>query len=201
MRIHAGWHTGRYAEHTLFQHRIMYPSHIYLERTEFYMSHGGEIRVHRRRPAAGGRKSAATHREAPLETLAHRTIGTVDQPDVTCFRRRDEVLFGGRANGDYFVYADDELTEARTLGAGGERATVPVVAVDMRAESYVTVNRERLTLWTRDWELGRPVLEPQADFDEDEYKSVSIRPDGEWVACGKYRDRERTALELIHMER
>lgn len=232
LRVHGGWLGGRYAEHTLFEHRIMYPSFVHLERHAFYMSHGGVIRRHRRRRTDRAGGGGGSGRAASLlDTEPQQTIGSERLADVTCFRRRQRVIFGGRENGDYFVFderqhpvrADDgggaaALCEERTLDADGNRASVPVVAVDMRGDCFVTANRQRLTVWRREWELGATVLEPMADVDE-EYKAVCLQPAvgagggggggseddgaacGDWLACGKYRDRERVALELIHVER
>lgn len=220
LRVQAAWQTGRYKECTLFQHRLMYQSFVHLERRAIYMSHGGEIRRHRRH---------MKDNFAQIDETPEQTIGSERLADVTCFRRRDRVLFGGRLNGDYFVLderqatgdgdgavdgycVDVQLCEARTLGADGDRATVPITAVDMRGECFVTANEERLTVWRRDWELGDVVLQPMADVNEF-FKAVAIQPGsrggdgdegptcGEWLACGKYRDRNRTALELIHLER
>lgn len=187
LQVYANWANGRYAEHTLFRHRDMYPSYLHLDRYNLYMSHKGEIRCHERH----GDQAAL------LRTQSKCVLGTRNSADVTCFRRKANVIFGGRDNGDMFICENGDISEERTstelLGCP------PVVANDFAGNVFVTATKEELRVWNRYTELGRSMLEPVAEFDEF-YKSVCLSPNGRQLACGKYRDRHRGALQMIDLD-
>lgn len=211
VRISECWLLGRYTEHSIFQHRIMYPTYLHLEQDTLYTSNAGQIRRHHRTRHVPQKSSYGSNSyRQPLDAKPYQCFGREDDADVTCFRVRDGTLFGGRADGHCFVHdvladgAVRDMYETCTLGtrAGEPGIRSTVAAVDMRGACYATANRHRLTLWTRSTELGQPLLEPLVEVHE-EYKALAFQApeDGDWLACGRYCDRDRTALQLLHAER
>lgn len=199
----------------------MYPTRVQLERDWLYVSMGGQIRRHRRRRRQRKQKSGTADScwlEAQHDIRAEIGNATADS-DVLCFRRRDGVVFGGRANGRLVFSVDtadgqrfvDGVVRYGEDGDGNDDvgAGSAVMAVDMREDLYASAGQKRLTLWKRtecddvddDNENDqRPMLEALVDFDV-EYRAVAFANANDWLACGMYRDRERNALELIHLER
>lgn len=186
IKVSKNWVNGRYEGRTLFRHKVMYPSYLHLDRNHLYMSHKGQILQHDRRKGT-----------VMLEDNPKHVTGGVDTSDVTCFTRKNDILFGGRDNGNMFLYENGDTTEERT--STELLAHSPVVAADFADSVFVTATKEELRVWHRYMELDRSVLEPMAEF-EDEYKSASVSPDGRRLGCGKYRDRSREALQLIDLE-
>lgn len=226
VRISDNWLLGRYHEEHLLQHNVMFPTFVQLERDTVWASQEGAIQRHRRQlHDRKPNKTSAGRPPPPLSVHPFQRYGNVRDPDITCFRVRDGTLFGGRMNGNCFVYDVDNVTNTRrgdpvrqlyetyTLdgpdGGGrplhymdGQQRDNSVLAVDMRGACYATSNCQRLTLWTRSTELGVPLLEPVFDVSED-FKALAFQAtaDGDWLACGRYRDSSGPGLRLVHAER
>lgn len=152
------------------------------------MSHKGEIHCHTRRKG---------EQMSELDDTPKQVIGAPNAADVTCFTRKVDIIFGGRDNGNMFLYKAGDMTEERT--SPELLANAPVVAVDFAGDVFVTATKSELRVWHRYYELGRSVLEPVKTFDE-EFKSTSMSPDGRRLGCGRYRDRSREALQIIDVD-
>lgn len=185
IKINENWRFGRYFEHTFFRHKIMYPSYIHLEKDLFYMTHGGELRIYQRCPEN-------IINTIPLQCIGHRKIA-----DITCFTKNGNTIFGGRENGNIFIYDADDILEEN---ASSNHDSVAINAVDCSNQrTFVTASKKEVKLWQRQYELTMIMLVPKWDYLE-YYKSVRISPDGVWLAAGKYRDKEHNALDLFDIE-
>lgn len=165
----------------------MYPSYLHLDRYHLYISQKGEILGHERHPDDG----VVLHKQPKL------VLGNRSSADVTCFTRKDNVIFGGRDNGNMFLCENGEMSEERT--STDPLGNSPVIANDFAGNVFVTATKDELRLWQRYTEMGQSVLDPLAEFREF-YKSTRMSPSGRQLACGKYRDRDRGALEMIDVE-
>lgn len=166
----------------------MYPSYLHLDRYHLYISHKNEIRRHDRHP-----DDAVVLHKPPKIVLGGNRQSAASE-DVTCFVRKNNVIFGGRDNGNMFLCANGELSEERTSTEPSVHS--PVIATDFSGNVFVTATKDELRLWQRYTELGRSVLEPLAEFNEF-YKSMAFSSCGRRLACGKYRDPDRGALQMI----
>lgn len=186
-KVYSNWIKGRYAEEIFLHHREMYPSYLHLDRYNLYISRKSEIVSYERHPD----EAIVVHKQPKL------VVSTKSSADVMCFKRKNNVIFGGRDNGNMFLIENGEMTEERT--STDLLGNSPVIANDFAENVFVTATKNELRIWQRYMELGRSVLEPVAEFD-DFYKSTCFSSSGRQLACGKFRDPDRGALEMIDVE-
>lgn len=187
VKLSHNWRYGKYDEKILFKHNVMYPSQVLLERDSFYMTHGGQLRVHRRL------KSKKLVREQP-----HELIGNSRDSDITGFVKEGNTIFGGRDNGYAFIYENGECFEERISDHIGQRRAF-INAVDVHSETFVTASMTSMKIWHKIYELDMVSLELLAENDGI-FKCMKLSPNGDECLAGKYSDRFKEALRLFDME-
>lgn len=180
------WRYGRYAENQFFQHRMLYFSQIMLEKRWLYMSHRGQLRVHKR-----------TAERGLLRVKPSWTVGAERQSDINWMVKKGEVIFAGRADGSGFVYDCRKRRYSKQVLADDI-----VTAVDFEGELFVSTGKSSSTcFWTGLVEDGQYALERKLEV-ADAYQTIKLSPDGgSRLAAGKYHDRAKSALRLIDVER
>lgn len=180
------WRYGRYAENQFFQHRMLYFSQIMLEKRWLYMSHRGQLRVHKR-----------TAERGLLRVKPSWTVGAERQSDINWMVKKGEVIFAGRADGSGFVYDCRKRRYSKQVLADDI-----VTAVDFEGELFVSTGKSSSTcFWTGLVEDGQYALERRLEV-ADAYQTIKLSPDGgSRLAAGKYHDRAKSALRLIDVER
>lgn len=165
----------------------MYPSQVLLEKDLFHMTHGGQLRIHRRLKS----KNLVKER-------AHELIGNSRDGDITGFVKKGNTIFGGRDNGYAFIYEDGECYEERISDYIGQRRAF-INAVDIHSQTFVTASMTSMKIWRKIYELNMVSLELQAENDGI-FKCMKLSPNGDECLAGKYSDRLREGLRLFDME-
>lgn len=148
IKLSHNWRNGKYDERILFKHNVMYPSQILLEKDFFYMSHGGQLRVHRRLKS----KNLVKER-------AHDVIGNSRDGDITGFVKEGYTIFGGRDNGYAFIYENGEYFVERISDHIGQRRAF-INAVDIHKDCFITASMTSMKIWRKIYELNMVSLEP-----------------------------------------
>lgn len=187
VKLSHNWRYGKYDERILFKHNIMYPSQILLEKDLFYMTHGGQLRIHRRL------KSKNLVKEP-----AHELIGNSRDGDITDFVKEGNTIFGGRDNGYAFIYENKEYYVERISDHIGQRRAF-INAVDIHARTFITASMTSLKIWQKIYELGMVSLELMVENDGI-FKCIKLSPTGDVCVAGKYSDRYKEALKLFDIE-
>lgn len=185
IKIHDNWCNGRYSEHRFCHHKMMYQSHILLEKDSFYITHCSELRCYQRSKNI-------------LETKRHISLSHPSKADITCFTKKDETIFVGCDDGHVVIYEDGEHTREKASKKRGLDFE-SINAVDFDGNYFITASKSSLNTWIKCYELDMISLMPNNEI-EDVYKSVKISPDCNRFAAGKYIDREMAALEMHDME-
>ncbi|XP_058832993.1 F-box/WD repeat-containing protein 4 [Topomyia yanbarensis] len=180
------WRYGRYREMQFFYHRMLYFSHILLERRWLYMSHRGQLRAHER--IAKGDKV--------LKGKASWIVGSSRDCDITWMEKKKDLVFAGRTDGSCFVY--DCLSGYYRQQQLAEEC---ITSVDFDGQLFVCATKSKSTsFWTGLEGRENFGLERQLQLD-DGYQTIKLSPNGaNQLAAGKYCDREKKALRLIDVE-
>ncbi len=187
IKLSRNWRYGKYDEKILFKHNVMYPSHLLLEKDLFYMTHGGQLRVHRRVKSKNF-----------VKERAHEQIGNSRDGDITDFVKKGNTIFGGRDNGYAFIHEDGEYCEERISDHIGQRRAF-INAVDIHSQTFVSASMTSLKIWQKIYELDMVSLELMVENDGI-FKCMKISPDGDECVAGKYSDRLKEALRLFDLE-
>lgn len=190
MKIYRNWCQGRYSERIFCYRKFFHPATLHLERQWLYTTHGGQLRKLRRL-----KKGILDHRP-------DWTIGDVRQSDITCFVKKNDVIFVGRQDGRIFTASsnaleDDEIMEE--IAADDLRDRTHISSVDFDGDLFVTTTRVSTKIWRKTIELGVTYMEQICDALEGQ-KSVRISLDGKSCAMGKYNERKRKALRMFDLE-
>lgn len=151
------------------------------------MTHGGQLRIHRRLKS-----------KKLVKEQAHELIGNTRDGDITDFVKEGNTIFGGRDNGWAFIYENNEYYEERISDNIGQRRAY-INAVDIHSETFVTASMTSMKIWQKIYELDMVSLEMMAEKNGI-FKCVKISPSGDECVAGKYSDRNKEALKLFHME-
>lgn len=184
------WRYGRYQENQFFQHRMLYFSQIVLEKRWLYMSHRGQLRVHKR----------TADRGHLLRVKPSWTVGAEKNPDINWMVKKGELIFAGRADGTGFVYDCRRRRYSKQILADEASS---ITAVDFEGELFVSTSKASSTcFWAGGLgETEEYVLEGTLELPE-AFQTVKLSPDGgSRLAAGKYHDRDKNALRLIDVER
>lgn len=187
IKLSHNWRYGKYDEKIFFKHNVMYPSQILLEKDLFYMTHGGQLRIHRRLKS-----------KKLVKERSHELIGNSHDGDITNFVKKDSTIFGGRDNGYAFIYEDNEYYEERVSDHIGQRRAF-INAVDIHSQTMVTASMTSMKVWQKIYELDMVSLEQMVENDGI-FKCVKLSPNGDECLAGKYSDRFKEALRLFDME-
>ncbi|XP_062561718.1 F-box/WD repeat-containing protein 4 [Armigeres subalbatus] len=187
-RIHLfdNWRYGRYCESHMFNHRMIYFSHIVLEKRWLYMTHRGQLRAHER-----------VKKDYMLKNRASWTIGKEKDPDISWIAKKRQILFGGRTDGTCFVQDHSHHCYSR------QRLEDDVItSVDFEGDVYICSTKSKCTsFWRGSINYGDCELELMRRLDEP-YQTIKLSPDdGSKLAVGKYHDRSNGALRIIDVER
>lgn len=186
INIFKNWCHGRYEEHIFFHHKFFHPSHIHLEKDLLYITHGGQLRIHRRL------KKGILNRRPEL------AISEVRQPDITCFAKKENTIFAGRRDGCVFIASTNntnELIEEHVDATTSHN----IEFLDFDRDIFLTTTRTSTKLWRKQYELDVGYLEPMADLNGGN-KCLRISSDARLCATGKYNEKTRTALRLVDLE-
>ncbi|XP_059607872.1 F-box/WD repeat-containing protein 4 [Phlebotomus argentipes] len=184
-KLHENWRQGRYEEIMFFPHRVPYSSHIHLERDWLYMTHGGQVRVHRRRS------------KDFLKRFPDMSYGNTRDPDITAFTKAGSIIFAGTMCGTVLLYDPQHCSGMNFISQKIASVKEYLNSVDFRNDIFVTTTNQSAKLWRKEIELGFVLLESTCDLQE-AFKCVKISPDGDHMAAGRYRD-PCCALKLIDM--
>lgn len=187
IKLAHNWRHGKYDEKILFKHNIMYPSQLLLEKDLLHMTHGGQLRIHRRLKSKG-----------LVAERTHETIGNSRDGDITNFVKQGDTIFGGRDNGYAFIYENGEYYEERVSDHIGQRRAY-VNAVDIHQSTFITATMTSMKIWQKIYELDMVSLELAVENDRI-FKCVKLSPSGDECLAGKYSDRYKEALRLFDME-
>lgn len=165
----------------------MYPSQLWLEKDLFYMTHGGQLRIHRRLKSNN-----------LVKERAHELIGNSRDGDITDFVKQGNTIFGGRDNGYAFICEDSEYYEERISDHIGQRRAF-INAVDIHSQTFVTASMTSMKIWKKIYELEMVSLELMVENDGI-FKCIKLSPNGDECLAGKYSDRLKEALRLFDME-
>lgn len=188
VKLFQNWCYGRYEEHVLFHQRQFNPSRIFLEKDLLYITHGGQLRAHKR-----------MRNRQVLARKPCKTYGSENDSDITSFAKKDSTIFIGRRDGHVMVTSTDS-SESPIADRIDTTSTSRLEFVDFNADLFVTTTLNTTSLWRRQYELGIPFLEPIAEVNGGGNKCLRLSPDGERLATGKYNERARTALRLTDIE-
>lgn len=173
----------------MFHQKQFNPSRIHLEKELLYITHGGQLRVHKR----------VKNRQI-LSRKPCKTYGTETESDITSFTKKDGTIFIGRRDGHVTIISTDS-NETPILNERIDTTnTNRLEYVDFDADLFVTTTLNTTSLWRRQYELGIPFLEPIAELNGGGNKCLRLSPDAERLASGKYNERARTALHLVDIE-
>lgn len=172
----------------MFHQKQFNPSRIVLEKELLYITHGGQLRAHKRVKSRQilGRKPC-------------KTYGTENESDITSFTKKDGTIFIGRRDGDVMIISVDSNEPSITEQIDTSN-TNRLEYVDFDGDLFVTTTLGTASMWRRQYELGIPFLEPIAELRGGGNKCLRLSPDAERLATGKYNERERTALRLFDVE-
>lgn len=187
IKLSHNWRHGKYDEKIFFKHNIMYPSQLLLEKDLFHMTHGGQLRIHRRLKSKN-----------LVKEQAHELIGKSRDGDITNFVKKGNTIFGGRDNGYAFIYEDSEYYVERISDHIGQRRAF-INAVDIHSQTFVTASVTSMKIWQKIYELDMVSLELLVENDGF-FKCVKLSPNGDECLAGKYSDRMREALRLFDVE-
>lgn len=188
VKLFQNWCYGRYEEHVMFHQRKFNPSRIILEKDLLYITHGGQLRAHKR-----------VKNSQILARKPCKTYGTENESDITSFVKKDGTIFIGRRDGHVMITSIDsnESTISERIDTTN---TNRLECVDFDGDLFVTTTLNTTSLWRKQYELDIPFLEPIVEFNGVGNKCLRLSPDGERLATGKYNERGRTALRLIDIE-
>uniref|UniRef100_A0A6B2E8H9 F-box domain-containing protein n=1 Tax=Phlebotomus kandelakii TaxID=1109342 RepID=A0A6B2E8H9_9DIPT len=182
-RLHENWRQGRYEETMFFPHRVPYSSHIHLEKNWLYMTHGGQVRVHRRRS------------KDFLKRFPDISYGNTRDPDITAFTKSGNTIFAGTMCGTVLLHDPQHTSASNFISQKVASVKEYLNSVDFRDSLFVTTTNQTAKLWRKEIELGFVMLESTCDLKQ-AFKCVKISPDGQQIAAGRYRDAQ-CALKLI----
>ncbi|GAB0087925.1 F-box/WD repeat-containing protein 4 [Sergentomyia squamirostris] len=185
-RMHENWRQGKYEEIMFFPHRTPYSSLIHLEKNWLYMTHGGQIRVHRRRS------------KDFLKRFPDLSYGNTRDPDITALAKIDDTIFAGTMCGTALLYDPGYCSGTNFISKKVAPVKEYLNSVDFRGAIYVTATNQTSKLWRRLEELGLVDFEIVYDLGQP-FKCVKIGPDGKRLVGGRYRD-NNCALKLIDVE-
>ncbi|KAJ6631743.1 F-box/WD repeat-containing protein 4 [Pseudolycoriella hygida] len=187
VKLSYNWRHGKYDEKVLFKHRMVYQPQLLLEKDLLYLTHGGELRIHRRLKSKN-----------MLSERALTSIGTTRAGDITSFVKHGNVIFGGRDTGYAFIYEDDECYEEKISDHVGQRRAY-INAVDFHSQTFVTTSMTSFKVWRKIYELDMVSLELMTETDS-AFKCLKLSPSGDECIAGIYSDRRKEALRLYDME-
>lgn len=188
VKLFQNWCYGRYEEHVMFHQRQFNPSRIFLEKELLYITHGGQLRAHKR-----------MRNRQVLARKPFKTYGSENESDITSFAKKDSTIFIGRRDG-YVMVTSTDSSESPIADRIDTTSTSRLEFVDFNADLFVTTTLNTTSLWRRQYELGIPFLEPIAEVNGGGNKCLRLSPDGERLATGKYNERARSALRLTDIE-
>lgn len=184
IRIFKNWCQGRYEEHIFFHHKHFNPSQIFLEKESLYITHGGQLRVHRRL------------KKRIIKRKPERLIGRVLEADITYFTKKENTIFAGRRNGRVLIVSTD--TDSYVDEQIDTTASNRIDFLDFDKDLFVTTTRNSTNLWRKLYELDIPYLDPVATWNSGN-KCLRLSPDANYCALGKYNEKARTALRIIDL--
>lgn len=185
VKLFKNWCYGRYEEHILFHQRRFNPSQIFLEKDFLYITHGGQLRIHKR-----------TKKDL-LKRKPDRLIGNVSEADITYFTKKDDTIFAGRRNGRILIISTD--TDSYVDEQIDSTPSNRIDFLDFEKDLFITTTRDITKLWRKENELDIPYLDPVAEWKSGN-KCLRLSPDVKSCAVGKYSERSKTALRLIDLE-
>lgn len=185
IKISNNWINGRYTEQIYFNHNKFYPSKIYIDNENFYMTHTGMLRIHKR----------IKHDDA-IERKIYREIGSPIKSDISDFRKKNHLIFAGRICGNCFLYntITDDLNELKL-----HTAKEYLMSVEFLNNIYITSTDKICRLWHETYELGIMDLELKHEFNEN-FKCLDISPNNQKIIGGKYMDLNGEGLKEIDIE-
>lgn len=150
------------------------------------MTHGGQLRIHKR-----------TKKEL-LKRKPERLIGKVSEGDITYFTKKDDTIFAGRGNGRILIISTDTdsyVDEQIDSTPNNNR----IDFLDFEKDLFITTTRNNTKLWKKMYELDIPYLDPITEWKSGN-KCLRLSPDLSSCAVGKYSEKSKTALRLIDLE-
>uniref|UniRef100_A0A1B0DE46 Uncharacterized protein n=1 Tax=Phlebotomus papatasi TaxID=29031 RepID=A0A1B0DE46_PHLPP len=184
-KLHENWCKGRYEESMFFPHRVPYSSHIHLEKNWLYMTHGGQVRLHRRRS------------KDFLKRFPDQAYGNTRDPDITAFTKHGEIIFAGTMCGTVLLHDPQHCSVQNFISQKIASVKEYLNSVDFRGDVFVTTTNQTAKIWRKETELDFVLLESSHDLKQ-AFKCIKINPDGDKVAAGRYRD-PNCALKLIDL--
>ncbi|XP_055378675.1 F-box/WD repeat-containing protein 4 [Condylostylus longicornis] len=183
--ISSNWINGRYKEYTYFHHRKFFASKIFLEFSNFYMSHGEFIRIYKRL------------KHEPLQRrYAIEISSKVSKSDIAAFVKKGDSLFVIQTCGNCFLYESGEILAEQRL----HDVTEYLTCLDYDGKQHFITSSEKTTkLWEKDVELGLVSFELIRNIDN-YFKCLKFSDDGAKIYGGLYTDYGRKALREIDVE-
>uniref|UniRef100_A0A1L8DN95 Putative wd40 repeat in seven bladed beta propellers n=1 Tax=Nyssomyia neivai TaxID=330878 RepID=A0A1L8DN95_9DIPT len=185
-KLNENWRKGRYEETMFFPHRIPYASHIHLEKDWLYMTHGGQVRAHRRR------------RKDSLKRFPDFSYGNARDPDITAFTKKDDTMFAGTMCGTILLHDPQHCDGTNFFTQKIASVKEYLNSVDFRNDIFVTTTNQTARVWRKEVELDFVLLETVHNLQQS-FKCIKISPDGDKLAAGRYRD-PLCALKIVDME-
>lgn len=178
---------GRYQENVFFNHKLMCPAYIHLERNLLYITNRGALRSYKRLPNN--------------EILSRRpasSVGRIKDADITCLIKKDDIIFAGRENGFSLIDYENDSQEIRLYLSENNRSQY-INCVDFDGDIFISASMKSLNVWRKCLEIGMISFEEISQYDNC-YKCIKISPNRQKFAAGKYIDRNCMALQLFDFE-
>ncbi|XP_049544420.1 uncharacterized protein LOC125956512 isoform X2 [Anopheles darlingi] len=185
-KLEENWRDGRYEEHTLFQHNVMYISQMDIDKDFLYMTHGGCLQAHKR-----------TKNRYLVDTRIHWQVGCRRDPDISSLAKENDRFLAGRLDGRIMIY--DSTTGQTTLQSV---ATDVIKSVDFCRNVYAVTTKFQATyILNRSWrehdfenaELKHSHVYPRA------YETIKLK--GTRLAAGMFHCGRKQALQMIDLQR
>lgn len=187
--VFQNWCYGRYEEHILFNQSQFNPSKICLEKDFLYKSHGGQLRKYAR----------SKHKREILYRRPIETYGEVRNADITCLTKHDGTVFMGHRNGRVKMFSV-EMNENEPIDETNVSSNINseqrVESIDFSGDLFATSTLQRAVLWQKRYELDLPFLDAVAELGEG-FKCLRFSPNVDRMAMGKYKDSNRSGLQLV----
>lgn len=183
LNISRNWLNGCYREQQYFHRSKMFATKLHLERDWLYLTYACYLSQHKRLKAEA------------LQRRYHKEIVTSNKADIADFVKKGEIIFGGRVNGNCFIYEDGYATE--------QQLHMPkeyLRCVDFAGEIFATSTDACGKLWRREEELGLVNFELITEL-KGSYKCMRFNGGGDRLYGGLYTSIDRCALREIDLER
>lgn len=184
--------TGYFYEHKFFHHKNWFPSYLHLTRDYLYLTNKHQLFKYPRI------YNDSIINKSGIVCIDESKIRFRLRVDITTFTVKDNLVFIGYSDGSCLIWNEYENNDYAKY-CQEDLFLKYVMCCDFNQDKFVISSEVTTRLYQRNFELDMPYLHLLHDFKLDS-KTLKLLPDNSKLACGKFLDPNRNALNVFDVE-